>query len=425
MNRPAFDALIGSIEAVAGHRFTQALRHHPLSDDIVLRLATPEEVRRVVVPVRRDSGALEMLTAWRVCHSRALGPSKGGVRFAADVSESQLLALAFRIMLKCAVNGLPHGGAGGGVVVAPHTLSRTEREQVARRYVDALGAAVAVDRDILSPDLGTDAETMAWMADQHTKAIGDYPAGAINGKPVALGGIPGRPGATARGAWIVLDQVLRAVEVRPKGLTFAIQGYGSAGGHLAVLLERQGLRLVAAADGSGALSNPAGLNAAALWAHKQAGGRFSDLQMAAARHGAAVDVLTADADILIPAATDNQITAGLASRLSARFVLEIANGPVASDAEPVLASRGITVIPDLVANAGGITMSHFEWRQNREGARWTEADARERLDARMADTSRALIDAATRHAVPLAVAAQLLAIDRLERVLQSSLATLN
>jgi len=401
------------VEALAGARFIAALGHHPLHDNALLRLATPEESRRVSLPIRADDGALRMLTAWRVRYSSALGPTKGGVRFTRDVTEEQLLALAFRIMLKCAVNGLPHGGAGGAVVVAPSELSSAEREQVARRYVDALGDAVAPDRDILSPDLGTDAETMAWMADQYTRTRGESPAGAINGKPVALGGIPGRPGATARGAWVVLAQVLESLGWVARGLTFSVQGYGSAGGHLAVLLQQHGLRMVAAADSSGGLIDAAGLDAAALWAAKSDGRRFADLESDGARRGTAHDVLCAHADIVIPAATANQITADVAASVSTRLVLEIANGPVAPDAEAVLAERGIVVVPDLVANAGGITMSHFEWAQNRDGVQWTEGEAHARLDARMLGTARAMIETARMHQIPLAVAAQVLAIEHL------------
>lgn len=404
------------VAELAGARFLHALSHHPLNDDALLRLATPEESRRVMLPIRGDDGALRMLTAWRVRYSSALGPTKGGVRFTRDVTEEQLFALAFRIMLKCAVNGLPHGGAGGAVAVAPSELSSAEREQVARRYVDALGDAVAPDRDILSPDLGTDAETMAWMADQYTRRRGESPAGAINGKPVALGGIPGRPGATARGAWVVLEQVLESLGWVARGLTFAVQGYGSAGGHLAVLLQQRGLRMVAAADSSGGLLDAAGLDAAALWKAKSEGRRFADVedvQIDGARRGTVDDVLCAQADIVIPAATANQITADVAASVATRLVLEVANGPVAPDAEAILADRGIVVVPDLVANAGGITMSHFEWAQNRDGVRWTETEAHARLDARMLGTARAMIETARTLHIPLAVAAQVLAIERL------------
>lgn len=404
---------------LAGSRFTHALQLRPLSDDALLRLATPEESRRVYLPIRADDGALRLLTAWRVRYSSALGPTKGGVRFTREVSEEQLFALAFRIMLKCAVNGLPHGGAGGAVMVAPSALSVAEREQVARRYVDALGEAVAPDRDILSPDLGTDAQTMAWMADQYTRTRGESPAGAINGKPVALGGIPGRPGATARGAWVVLEQVLNSLGWAADGLTFAVQGYGSAGGNLAVLLEQRGLRLVAASDSSGGWTNAKGLDAAGLWAAKTSGRRFSELAIAGADRIDIADVLTVPADITIPAATANQITSAIAARVSSRLILEIANGPVAPEAEAVLATRGIIIVPDLVANAGGITMSHFEWAQNRDAERWTEAEARERLDARMLGTARAMIDTSRTRQVSLAVAAQLLAIERLSTSLHT------
>jgi glutamate dehydrogenase (NADP+) len=402
------------LESLGGTRFTDALKIRPLTEDGLTRLATPEESRRFTLPIRMDDGNLRMLTAWRVRYSSALGPTKGGVRFTPHVTEEQLFALAFRLVLKCAINGLPHGGAGGAVAVSPEDLSMAEREQVARRYVDALGPDVAPDRDILSPDIGTDVQTMSWMADQYTRTSGVQPAAAINGKPVALGGIPGRPGATARGAWVVLKEVLDRLGWQAEGLTFAVQGYGSAGGHLAVLLAQRGLRLVAAADRSCGWIAPDGLDAEALWAAKSAGRRFSELEPAGAGRVASMDVLCAAADIVIPAATANQITGEVASRLRGRLVLEIANGPVAPPAEPVLSDRQIVVVPDLVANAGGITMSHFEWAQNMARESWSEADARRRLDARMLDTARAMIETSRARNVSFAVAAQLLAIQRLE-----------
>lgn len=401
---------------MGGARFAEALRIRPLGEDAAAIISRPRHVHRFSLPVRMDDGTLQVFTGWRVRYSDVFGPTKGGVRFHPETSEESLTALAFRLLLKCAVNGLPHGGAGGGVRVDPRRLSRRELERLAHRYVDAVGDGLSPDRDILSPDLGTDAETMRWMVEEYRRVRRTADAAAINGKPLALGGIPGRPGSTARGAWTVLREVLQSRGLGAKGLTFAVQGYGSAGGRLAVLLEQEGLRLVAAADASGGWHDPRGLDAGALWQAKADGRRFAALDLPRATRTDPVGVLAVPADIVIPAAVANQITSDLAPGLQCRLVLEVANGPIASDAEALVASKAV-VVPDLVANAGGITMSHFEWVQNRTGLPWTEEDARARLDARMRATARAMIDTARERNVTLAVAPQLIALDRLAAAL--------
>ena len=404
--------MTGVFETVGGERFVEALRRQPLPASAVAALEAPADVRRFRLPVDGGAGP-RLLTAWRVRYCDVLGPTKGGVRFHHAVSEADLTALGFRLLLKCAVNALPHGGAGGGVAVDPRTLSAAEHEQVARRYVDALGDSLRADRDILSPDLGTDAQTMRWMADQCNRRSGSAVAGAINGKPLAIGGIPGRPGATARGAWTVLREVFARLGIEPRGLTFAVQGYGSAGGRLATLLQSEGLRLVGAADASGGLFDAAGLDADALWAAKAGGERLGRRDPGSARAIGSSEVLAVPADVIVPAATANQITADVAARLQCSMVVEIANSPIAPDAEAILRQRGIVVVPDIVVNAGGITMSHFEWAQNRGGLLWSEEDARVRLESRMAATARRMIAVADERDVSITTAAQIMAIERL------------
>ena len=400
-----------------GPRFDAALKLAPLPSDALVRLQQPRSVRRFALPVRMDDGSLQSFTGWRVVYSNCFGPTKGGVRFHPATNEADLTALAFRLLLKCAVNGLPHGGAGGGVAVDPRTLSSREKEQLARAYLDALGEEVGPDVDILSPDLGTDAQVMGWMADQFNKTRRASIPGAINGKPPALGGIPGRPGATARGAWAVLSAVLAERGIQPAGLTFAVQGYGSAGGHLARVLQQNGLRLVAASDSSGGLHSPAGLDAEVLWQAKEQGRSFKGLQLPDATALTAVEVLVVKADLIIPAATAGQITAALTPHLQCRWIVEIANSPIAADAEAAVIEQGIEIIPDVVVNAGGITMSHFEWAQNRSGLLWSAEDARSRLDTRMIATAASMLQVARDRSVSLAIAAQLLALERLSAAL--------
>lgn len=402
---------------LGGARFASALAASSLSEDIKLRLSLPKAVRRFNLPVRMDDGSLRLFTGWRLRYSDCFGPTKGGVRFHPATNEEDLTGLAFRLLLKCAVNGLPHGGAAGGVCVDPKKLSSREVEQLARGYLNALGEEVGPDVDILSPDLGTDAKTMGWMADQFNMTRRACIPGAINGKPPALGGIPGRPGATARGAWNVLRLVLEERQLAAEGLTFAVQGYGSAGGHLARVLQANGLRLVAASDSTGGLHAEAGLDAEAIWEAREAGRGISSLSLPGAQALSASEVLAVKADIIIPAATANQITAEIAARLQCRMILEIANAPISPDAEEIVTSKSIEIIPDVVANAGGITMSHFEWAQNRGGALWSAEEARSRLDTRMIATATRMLQVARSRNVSPAAAAQFLALEQLSAAL--------
>jgi len=364
-----------------------------------------------------DAGGLRVFTGWRLVYSDCFGPTKGGVRFHPATDEDDLTSLAFRLLLKCAVNALPHGGAAGGVRVDAKSLSPRETEQLARGYLNALGAARGPDVDILSPDLGTDARVMGWMADQYNTTRGARVPGAVNGKPVALGGIPGRPGATARGAWQVLRAVLEEGGLVAQGLAFAVQGYGSAGGHLARVLQKNGLRMVAASDSTGGLHCADGLDAEALWQAREAGLTFAQMEAPGAVRMTPAEVLAVRADLVIPAATAGQITAEMAERLESQRVLEIANGPIRPDAEQAVVERGIEIIPDVVANAGGITMSHFEWAQNRGGALWTAEEAAARLDTRMIATASRMLQVSRDRKVSPAVAAQLLALEQLSAAL--------
>jgi glutamate dehydrogenase (NADP+) len=400
-------------QKLGGIRLGSALALSGLPEDVMLRLSRPKTVRRFWLPVRMDDGSLRLFTGWRLRYSDCFGPTKGGVRFHPATNEEDLTVLAFRLLLKCSVNGLPHGGAAGGVCVDPKQVSMRELEQISRGYLNALGEEVGPDVDILSPDLGTDAKAMGWMADQFNQTRRACIPGAINGKPPVLGGILGRSGATARGAWHVLCEILSQRGQSYDGMTFAVQGYGSAGGHLASVLQKNGLRLIGAADSTGGWLRADGLDAEMLWNAKKAGKDFAELEISGAEPLSAREVLAVKADIVIPAATAGEITVDIAKRLQCRMIMEIANGPICPDAEHIVTSRGIEIIPDVVVNAGGITMSHFEWAQNRSGALWTSEEAHSRLDARMISTTRSMLQCASSRDVSLAVAAQLLALDRL------------
>lgn len=402
---------------VCGPRFFSAVAKSSFSYDHLVLLSGPQSVRRFMLPLRMDNGKTNSFIGWRIIYSNCLGPTKGGVRFHPATNENDLTTLAFRLLLKCAANGLPHGGASGGVAVDPKKLSLGEKERLARGYLNALMDEIGPDVDILSPDLGTDAGVMSWMSDQYNKNRRAYVPGAINGKPPALGGILGRPAATARGAWTVLSAFYAERGISPTGLTFAIQGYGSAGGNLARILQKNGLRLVAASDSSGGLYSPVGLDAEALWKAKEQGHSFKNLKIGSSSSVAKDKVSTVRADLIIPAATANQITKEVARNLKCRWILEIANSPIASDAEGEVAKRGIEIIPDIIANAGGITMSHFEWAQNRGGLSWTAEESSSRLDSKMSVTAANLLQVARKRKVSLAIASQFMALERLSSAL--------
>jgi glutamate dehydrogenase (NADP+) len=299
------------------------------------------------------------------------------------------------------------------VAVDPKALSTRELEALSRGYVNAVADLVGADRDILSPDLGTDARVMAWMADQLNLLRRTLEPGAVNGKLPGRGGIPGRHGATAAGAWTVLHAVLEEHDLDPRGLTCAVQGLGAAGGTLATRLVEHGVRVVAVSDSSGGWYRREGLDAGRLVEAKARGQALATLEPGGASPIRPTEALEAPADLVIAAALGGQITAANAGRLSCRLVVEIANAAVSSDAEPILGESGITVVPDVVVNAGGITVSHFEWAQSRQGLRWSADDVSERLEQRMRATARAMLTVAHEAKVALPTAAQILALQRL------------
>jgi len=408
------------MSAVAEHfgsRFVKALAFEADGMPIEDYLCKPSLSMETRLQLPRDDGRLDFLPAWRIRFLDILGPSKGGVRFHEGVSEANLTTLAARILVKCAANGLPHGGAAGGVRVDPKTLSILEHKALAQAYVAAYGDVIGENKDILSPDLGTNARTMAWMSIQLNRQRRLFEPGGINGKPIALGGVQGRPGATAKGARIILERLMAFRNRGLKGATAAVQGFGAAGGSLALELAQNGVRIVAVSDSSGGWHAPKGLDIEKLLAAKTSGLALADQQVKEAVSIAPEAALEVPADLIIAAGTGGQVNAGNAGRLQCSFVVEIANAAVTDDAEAVLEKKGIEIVPDIVVNAGGITVSHFEWVQNRTGATMTAQEVHDKLQTRMLSTAdRWLAEVADRQ-VSLTVAAQLLAIGRIKQAL--------
>jgi glutamate dehydrogenase (NAD(P)+) len=337
----------------------------------------PHRVVEVTFPVRMDSGTIGVFTGYRVQHSVARGPGKGGLRYAPDVTVDDLRALAMEMTWKCAVVDLPFGGSKGGVVCDPEQLSLHELERVTREFAFAIADVIGPDLDIPAPDVGTDDRVMAWFADAYSLRAGHAALGAVTGKPTALGGSLGRASATSAGVTMVLCEVLERLGREAKGLTVAVHGFGNVGGNLVPMLHGLGMQIVAVGDAKGGVYRKKGLDPETLAVHASQQGTVSGCE--GTESITADDVLEVPCDVLIPASVERVIDAHNADRINAWLVVEAANGPITPEADRVLADREIRVVPDVLANAGGVVVSHLEWVQHREGYAWTEAEVNDRL----------------------------------------------
>lgn len=354
----------------------KALGTHP---DAQARLMQPSLSLQVSVPIRLDDGSLKAFPAWRVQYDTSLGPAKGGVRFHPAVNQHEVTTLSFWMAVKCAVVGLPYGGGKGGVQVDAKSLSALERERLARGYIRAIADVMGPDRDIPAPDVNTDATVMGWMIDEYEHIVRAHAPAAITGKPLSLGGSPGRVAATGRGALKVLDLWAEREERKPDETIIAVQGFGNAAYHFARLASERGYRIVALSDSSGAIYNADGIDIGAAYKDKTRYGKLSESQ--AGKHIDKDELLTLEVDVLTLAALENQIHADNVGQVQAGAVLEIANGPLTSEADDELARRDVPVLPDVLANTGGVIVSYFEWLQNRAGETWEEDEVNRRLGA--------------------------------------------
>ena len=341
-------------------------------------LRQPHRVIEVTFPVRMDAGHIEVFKGFRVQHNIARGPAKGGLRYAPTVTVDDLRALAMEMTWKCAITDLPFGGAKGGIPCDPQQLSVRELERLTREFAYSLADVIGPDMDIPAPDVGTDDRVMGWFADAYAIRGGHASLGAVTGKPEALGGSTGRASATAAGVVLVLGDVLRRLEQDPRKLTAVVHGFGNVGGNLVPLLRELGVRVVAVADVHGGVFCGDGIDPAALAAYAQQEGRL--VGCPGTEDMGSTDVLEVPCDVLIPASVERVVDEAVATQIKASLVVEAANGPLTREADEVLAERGIRVVPDVLANAGGVVVSHLEWVQYREGYAWTEAEVKERLD---------------------------------------------
>lgn len=405
----------------AYRRLCDAARRVEVDPEVLAHLHYPKETLSVSLPVRRDDGRLQSFKAWRCRYNDALGPTKGGIRFHPGTSLREVMTLAFWMTCKCALVDIPYGGAKGAVCVDAHELSRTELERLSRAYAQAFNGFLGARRDIAAPDMYTDARVMAWMADEHARCLGRPEPAFITGKPLAVGGSQGRDGATGMGAFIALGELRQRLGIEPEGTRVAVAGFGNAGQRIASLLHEAGYTIVALSDSRGAIHHPDGFNPGEVARVKREKGRLGAWRRGGRklRRLESDELLQVDCDLLVPAATGGQIDAAVARRIKARAILELANGPVLPEADAVLRERGVEVIPDILANAGGVVVSYFEWLQNLSGDYWPAPKVQARLEEVIKRAARKVSNAALEHECDLREAAYVVALQRLAAAVMS------
>jgi len=373
-------------------------------------LRHPETALEVAFPVRMDDGSIKVMKGYRVIHSTARGPGKGGIRYHPAVTLDEVKALAMWMTWKCAVVGIPFGGAKGGVVCNPKEMSGGEIERLTRRFTTEISGLIGPYTDIPAPDVYTNAQVMAWIMDTYSTQKGQFVPGVVTGKPIPLGGSLGRNEATARGCVFVIRRAAKHLGMPMDRLRVAIQGYGNAGSVAASLLHADGCKIVAASDSKGGVYCEKGLDPDKVLAHKKLTGSVVGAEGTEPISNA--DLLELDCDVLVPAALENQITAENAPRVRAKVVAEAANGPTTPEADDILFDKGVMVIPDILANAGGVTVSYFEWVQNLMVYYWTEDEVNKKLEDIMNRSFDAVFDMAQKKKVHMRSAAYMLAISR-------------
>ena len=415
-----------SLLSDASKRLEQALKHVNISSDAIARLQHPKTSLSVSIPVRMDDGSLQVFPGYRVRYDDTRGAGKGGVRYHPNVSLDEVQSLAFWMTFKCALLDLPFGGAKGGITVNPKELSKAELERLSRGYVDAIADAIGVDIDILAPDVYTNATIMGWMMDQYSIIQRKLCRGVVTGKPLALGGSKGRDTATAMGAFTVIQTMLPKFELIPQNTTVAVQGFGNAGSILASLLDQAGYKVVAVSDSKGGIYAPQGLDVASVKKHKDQSREMKavycqDTVCSIVEHKTITnqELLTLNVDVLIPAALENQITQDNAADIKAKYIFEVANGPINSDADKILAENDVYVFPDILVNAGGVTVSYFEWVQNRSGWYWTLEEVNQRLKEKMQIEAEQTWKIAQELGIDVRTAAYVHALNRLGEALDA------
>lgn len=400
-------------------RLDEAASHLKIDADVIEKLKYPRETTKMRLMIRMDDGSRKSFLAWRCRYDDTRGPTKGGIRFHPESTIEEVETLAFWMTFKCAVMNLPYGGGKGAVRVDPRTLSKSELERLSRAYMQAFARVVGPDRDIPAPDVYTNAMIMGWMADEYSQIVGQLSPAVITGKPIALGGSLGRNDATARGGFYLVRHLASELGLGA-GMRVAIQGFGNAGQYYAQLAAGDGHRIVAVSDSAGAIHRADGLDVAKLIAGKAAGKHVAELAAELCAEVIAAEALIGvECELLVPAALEDMITVDNAGSIKAKVLLELANGPVTPDADKLLEARGITVLPDILANAGGVTVSYFEWVQNRQGFYWDVEEIHARLLRIMEREGRAVWQIARDRGTTMRTAAYVHALSRLATAIEA------
>lgn len=404
-----FEAVIARLE--------KARSLHNVTDDVFNVLKAPQRQVIVSLPVMMDNGKVEVFEGYRIIHSTAMGPSKGGIRYAMDVDLDEVKALAAWMTFKCAIANIPYGGAKGGIKCDPRKMSVGELERLTRAYTIAMSDVFGVDKDIPAPDMGTGKREMAWIVDAYAKVKGTDSPGVVTGKPITLGGSRGREAATGRGVMISCIEAMKKIGIDRKNATAAVQGFGNVGSNAARLLASKGIKILAISDHTAAYFNATGIDIdkALAFVQKNKGilkGFDGGKEISNA------ELLTAEVDVLVPAAIQNVITAENAAKIKAKLIIEGANGPTAPEADAILQEKGIVVVPDILANGGGVTVSYFEWVQNKYGHYWTEDEVNAKHDASMSAAFQNVWFNSQQYKTSMRIGSYITAIKKLDKAIQ-------
>ncbi|WP_026955288.1 Glu/Leu/Phe/Val family dehydrogenase [Algoriphagus vanfongensis] len=396
-------------------RFNIAAEKLGLSDEVYNVLKNPARQVIVSLPITMDNGKIQVFEGIRVVHSNILGPAKGGIRFAPDVHIDEVRALAAWMTWKCAVVDIPYGGGKGGVRCNPREMSKGEIERLMRAYTMSMIDVFGPDKDIPAPDMGTGPREMAWLMDEYSKAHGMTVNSVVTGKPLVLGGSLGRTEATGRGVMVSALAAMQKLKINPFQATCAVQGFGNVGSWAARLLEERGLKIVAISDHTGAFYNEKGIDIVKAIEFRDGNGGHLEGFTGGDKMTDPADLLTLDVDVLVPAAVEDVITAKNVDDIKAKLIVEGANGPTSAKADAIINEKGIMAVPDILANAGGVTVSYFEWVQNRLGYKWTADRVNRRSDRIMKDAFENVYQASIKYEVPMRIAAYIVAIDKVAK----------
>lgn len=396
---------------IAKRQIDIVAKHMDLEPDILEILKHPKRVLEIAIPVRMDTGRIKVFTGYRVQHNEARGPFKGGIRYHPQVDLDEVKALATWMSMKTAVVDIPYGGAKGGIICNPKEMSQGEVEHLTRRFTSEISMIIGPYRDVPAPDVNTNPQTMAWIMDTYSMIEGYAIPEVVTGKPIEIGGSLGRNEATSRGAVICVREAAKVIGMDLNGATVAVTGYGNVGFNAAWLMEELGSKVVAASDSRGAIYNPDGLDAKKVNEHKQKTGSVKDYP--GAKNMDQSKVYELDVDILIPSALENEITAENADKVKAKIISEGANGPTTPEADEILSKKGVFLVPDILANAGGVTVSYYEWLQNLTREYWTEDEVNEKLEKRMVKAFNSTHKISKEKKVHMRTAAYILAVGRI------------